>query len=333
MADYPLSIVVPEDAACLASILQVAVLGESGNDREFRIRRKDDSICWFAVSWQPLWDGDKRIGVRMSMRDIRERKALEEERARHSQELETLAEARAASIIALKKKKIRTEKLAALGGMAAKVAHEINNPIAGIKNAIRLVRDDVGLDPASSRMLKLVDGEIDRIGNLLRQMYQLYKPTVTEASEFDLVTAIEDVVTMVNAQYEAQQIAVIRKNWPTAYQARLCEQEFRQIVHNLLQNAWEASPDAGNVEIEFHQSDCSRLRVSIRDFGSGIEPEVASRIFEPFVTTKLDSGRSGSGLGLAISQCLANAMGGSIELETHGEEGTVFLVDLPVEQN
>lgn len=331
MAEYPLNVVVPEDMVLMRQILREASLGRSGNDQEFRIRRKDGEICWFAVSWQPLIYKGQRTGTRMSMRDIRERKAMEEERAKYSQELEELAEARAASIVTLKRKKLRVEKLAALGGMAAKVAHEINNPIAGMKNAIRLVRDDAGMEESSRRMLTLVDKEIDRVGKLLRQMYQLYKPSVADATEFRLKDVLEDVVAMVSAQCDPHQVDLVKVNWPVDCSVFLCEQEFRQILHNLLLNAWEASEPGAQVEIEVLKCDSSKFRVAIRDHGCGIPPDLMARIFEPFVTTKQDSKRSGSGLGLAIAQSLANALGGMIDLESTPGQGASFILELPVD--
>lgn len=332
MRDYPLSIVLPEDAKLISEILAEAIAGTSGNDREFRILRKDGTECWFGVSWQPLLDEGRRIGIRMSMRDIRERKAMEAEREKYSLKLEELAEARAASIVALKKKKLRIEKLAALGGMAAKVAHEINNPIAGIKNAIRLVRDDPGLEESSSKMLKLVDREIDRVSKLLQQMYQLYKPAVAEAGEFDVIDVLEDVITMVNTQCLPHQVNAVRVDWPESLVVSLCEQELRQILHNLLLNAWEASPANADVEIEAHKLEGNRLRILVRDHGCGIAPDLMSKIFEPFVTTKQDSRKSGSGLGLAIAQSLANALGGAIEIEATPGGGATLIVELPFDK-
>lgn len=265
------------------------------------------------------------------MRDIRERKLMEEERTRYSLELEELAQARAANIVDLKRKKHRVEKLAALGVMAAKVAHEINNPMAGIKNAIRLVRDDRGLEPASSEMLRLVDKEIQRVIELLQQLYQLYKPNIAAPSTFDVVQVLNEVISWVETQTAPKTVRVERIDWPERFSVTLYDSEFRQIAHNLLLNAWETSEEGSKIELKISKTGTDRLRIVISDHGPGISQEVLERIFEPFVTTKQDEGRSNTGLGLAISQSLATAIGGTIEpIPTQGG-GATFVLELPID--
>ncbi|MFN9938522.1 MAG: histidine kinase dimerization/phospho-acceptor domain-containing protein, partial [bacterium] len=110
------------------------------------------------------------------MRDIEDRKKIEEELRQYTFRLEELARRRAQTIVELEQKKAHMEKLAALGEMAASIAHEINNPLAGVKNAVRLVQDDNQLHVSSQELLQLVDKEIIRIGNLLQQMHQLCRP-------------------------------------------------------------------------------------------------------------------------------------------------------------
>jgi signal transduction histidine kinase len=112
------------------------------------------------------------------------------------------------------------------------------------------------------------------------------------------------------------------------------EQEFRQIVHNLLVNACDASEDGGVVELELAVScfveNQLRLQLHVRDWGKGIAADHLPAIFEPFFTTKHDCGRSGMGLGLAISMSLATALQGTIQVTTNTPCGSVFTLDLPV---
>lgn len=331
MLEYPLEIVAELDRSKMQSILDNAVQGGSGNDREFRIVKKDGSLHWFAVSWQPLVAGEgERIGVRMSMRDICDRKALEEEKTRYNIQLEELAQARASQIVELRNKQMQNEKLAALGVIAAKVAHEINNPMAGIKNAIRLIQDENQLSDDALEMFRLVDNEIERIIRILRQLYQLYRPNLSPPDSFDLLKTIHEVIVLIETHYVSRKPNFVRIHWPQACWVVCFEQELRQILYNVLLNAVQASKDGGEIEIELDSHEPERLRIRVRDHGHGIPADMLPRLFEPFFTTKQGREKEGTGLGLAISQSLATAMGGFIDAQGTVGGGATFVIELPV---
>lgn len=331
MRTYPLEIVAPADRQAMRAILENAAKGGSGNDREFRVVKKDGSLHWFAVSWQPLVVADGNcIGFRMSMRDICDRKQIEEERAKQNMRLEELAQARATQIVKLRSRQMRNEKLAALGVMAAKVAHEINNPMAGIKNAIRLIQEENQLPEDASRMFHLVENEIERIIRILRQLYQLYRPNLSTPTPFDLVKCIDDVLVMIDSQYGEEMPTIVRVSWPTNQWIVCFELELKQILYNLLLNAVQASQEKESIEIELERVEPERLRIRICDHGHGIPADMLPRLFEPFSTTKHGREGSGTGLGLAISQSLATAMGGIIEAQETPGGGATFTVEIPV---
>lgn len=335
MVGYPLPLICQEDLEYFSKLLKGAIAGDSGNDIEFRIVTRDGLQKWFAVSWQALLDlHGQRVGCRMSMRDIGDRKAISEELQRHTARMEELANARAEKIVELEQRRLRHEKLAAMGEIAASVAHEINNPMAGIKNAVRLISDRAKLDDSSSHLLRLVRQEIDRVAKLLQQLNQLCRPTIALPTSITVGQVIQDIIALVSAQClpKAVEIRLLQQN--PQLKVALSEHEFRQIIHNLLVNAVDESTEDGIVEVEVSLDPDvekpSRLHVHVKDWGKGVAPHNLSSIFEPFFTTKHDSKRGGTGLGLAISMSLANALQGTIHVATNSPHGAIFTLDLPL---
>ena len=329
MSEYPIELVDALDKEQIRQILLGAGTGSSGNDVEFRVMTKTGNVKWFAVSWQPLMDPDgKASSFRMSMRDIADRKRMEQALREHSLQLEDLANRRALTIVELEKKKLHHQKLAAMGQMAASIAHEINNPLAGVKNAIKLVGQEPTLGDSARDLLGCVNKEIDRIAKLVQQFHQLCRPTVGHRIDVDLKRLVREVIASVEAQRAPMQLQVRWVDWPDAFVAELHEPELRQILHNLLLNAFEASSIGQTIQIVFEEPVDQQLVLRIIDQGHGIEQQKLSEVFEPFFTTKLDSRNPGTGLGLAISRSLALAIGGNIEVQSQLGQGTTFLLRL-----
>lgn len=330
MQNYPLPIVSSDDHDKVKKIIFASLSGSSGNDVEFRIQHKNGSTKWIAVSWQPLLsDSETPIGVRMSMRDIDDRKAMEHQLRDYATQLEMLAKQRAAQIVRLESERSKIERLASLGKLAANVAHEINNPLAGIKNAFQILKNEAGRTSDEQDLIELIDKEIERMARVLRQMTQLYRPGITQPSTFDLAVVTRQLVTLLSGEASSRGVQIAVESLLNSCVVYIPEIEFRQILHNLLLNAIEASGRGDCVTLTIANPDSNTFSITVLDQGAGIDPSIHSKIFEPFFSTKNSPNRPGSGLGLAISKSLASAIGVGLDYIQDVKPGAAFRVTIP----
>jgi signal transduction histidine kinase len=215
--------------------------------------------------------------------------------------------------------RLRTEKLAGLGRVAAGIAHELNNPIAVILGYAKLLRRRTeDLDP---RFLAAIEEEAERCRQVIDGLLELTRGTVLQKRTVDLRPLVEDV---------AQGLKVARGgsvNLRVSGDARLSadETKIRQVLTNLIANAIDAGGSDGSVAVSIREAP-GRVEVAVTDSGTGIPTDARDRIFEPFFTTK----PAGTGLGLAISRAIANAHGGDLALAADGSPGTTFTLTLPL---
>lgn len=221
-----------------------------------------------------------------------------------------------------------SENLIAKGQLAAQIAHEINNPLAGIKNSFLLIKDAIPEDHPYYRYVGLIDKEIERISDIVRQMFDLYRPN-QDPTEFSVNDAIGEVVALLETECHEHNVVISIDSSDKA--VKLPEALFRQALFNIIKNAVEASPSGAEVKVAASVTkDGLTLRVS--DHGSGIPEQVQFRVFEPSFTTKDGRTTTGLGLGLSVSKDIVEGMGGSIDFESKGGEGTVFSIVIPLSE-
>tara|TARA_R110002049_G_scaffold72490_7_gene187535 strand:+ start:107655 stop:108857 length:1203 start_codon:yes stop_codon:yes gene_type:complete len=336
MDDYPLPLIVPEDHEKVARFIGEGSVGTTANNVEFRALRRDGSQNWCAVSWQPMIDaGGRSLGFRASVRDISEKRRMREQLRLHNEHLEQLVQERTAQIARLEEHRLKVEKLAALGELAAGVAHEINNPLAGIRNAFALLKRHLPRDVKHYDKLNLIDGEIERISGITHQMYQLYRPSQQYATEFSIGKLVAEVIALtqpLSRKTSVQVVADSESLEPSGSlendEVCLRSGELKQVLLNLVRNAIQAS-DAGQVVTVSVRTDADNVTITVADQGHGIAASVIDKIFDPFFSTKAVAIGQGMGLGLSVSHGIIEAMEGSIEVTSEPNHGTQFVVRLP----
>jgi two-component system sensor histidine kinase PilS (NtrC family) len=213
----------------------------------------------------------------------------------------------------------RAEQMAALGEMAAAVAHEIRNPLGSISGSVQMLEQSARLDEAEKKLLGIARRETERLSSLVNDFLLFARPRPPGLVETDLGGIVADTVEAFRAS-RSEGAPDIRIQ-PGEARARVDPDQFRQVLWNLLQNAADAAGPGGRVDIECRREDSWAI-LEVRDDGPGIPAEDRRRIFDPFFTTK----EKGSGLGLAIISRIAEAHGGRVEYLPGDGRGSRFRV-------
>src|SRR5262249_20525720 len=228
----------------------------------------------------------------------------------------------------VERRMLEIEKFAAAGRLAATIAHEVNNPMEAIKNAVYLLGPAV--PESATPVYSILKSETERVARVVRQMLGLYRET-EPSKPVNVNTIIEDTLLLLNRQMERSGVRV-ETELGTLPDAILAADQIRQVFSNLVFNARDAMASGGTLRIRtraVRSLDSLRIwvRILIADTGTGIAPEIVGDIFEPFVTTK---GEKGTGLGLWIVRGIVHNHEGRISVRSRLGKGTVFQIDLPV---
>jgi signal transduction histidine kinase len=223
---------------------------------------------------------------------------------------------------------IQSERLAAVGKVAARVAHEVNNPLAIIKTAVRIIRNQSGPDSPATGNLQMIEEEISRIARIIQELLEFSRPTPTQ--ELVQVNRIIQTLEPLLAQnLHEKQIALKVVLEPGLPLVQVSSDQLKQVILNMVRNAEDAMPQGGELVMRTTQQG-PFVEFSITDTGYGISKEHREHIFDPFFTTKRH-GR-GMGLGLSVSYGIVNTAHGRIEVESEVGKGSTFRVKLPASQ-
>ena len=247
--------------------------------------------------------------------DITDRKAAEEERR--------IAEHKRREVLE------RTDRLNTIGLLAAGMAHEINNPLQGIRSHIGHVKRLIADQSEAVESLAMVEQAVESIGSLVKRLLTLGQPAPSEGpATGECGPALRFVSELTGSQLARVGVELVVQGADRALRVAFPEQALVQVLLNLLINARDAMPDGGTLTLAA-EADGERVRICVTDTGVGMTPELLQRIWTPFFTTK---GRRGTGLGLVAADSLVRSGGGALEVESRPGEGSTFTLYRPRER-
>jgi len=217
----------------------------------------------------------------------------------------------------------RNERLAAVGRLAAGVAHEIRNPLQAISGSIELLR--AGADRESTELMGIVLREVTRLNTLINELLEFARPRRPDPQRLDVGAALQEMLRVFENDKHLNG-ARVELTAPQPVWIDADEGQLRQVVWNLLRNAAEASPSGQPISVEVQAEGSAWARITVRDRGPGISLEHRARMFEPFFSTK----EGGTGLGLATVHRIVEDHKGHIEVDVPLGGGTSFTVRLPL---
>ncbi len=271
-----------------------------GGGLEASFKRKDGVVIPLGVNYTPLLDGEGRcLGAVAIFQDLTERRQIEEQLR-------------------------RADRLAAVGQLAASIAHEVRNPLAAISGSIQLLQEELK-GQGHKRLLSIILREADRLKLITGQFLSQVRVSRDTEKTCDLVTTLEETLFLLKRSEEYQPtIGFIVDKRVEILPVVGDRDRLKQVFWNIGLNALQAMATGGTLSVSLWEEN-GRAVVEFHDSGDGIPQESLARIFEPFYTTKV----GGTGLGLSIARGLIEDLGGVIEVRSQPGQGTTFRIILP----
>jgi signal transduction histidine kinase len=218
---------------------------------------------------------------------------------------------------------VQQEKQAAFGLLAAGIAHEVGNPLAGISSVIQLLNRR-NVDDYTRERFQMVDDQLRRIQRTLRELIDFSRPATLDRGPCDLQEVLEAALNIAKYYKRRKNKQIVTKYAEGLPQIHAVRDQLVQVFLNLILNAMDATDEGGTIEIETAAT-TTGLRVAIRDNGHGIQDADRERLFQPYFTTK----ETGTGLGLFVCKLILERSEGRIELTETSPQGTTFSVVFP----
>jgi signal transduction histidine kinase len=247
------------------------------------------------------------------------------ESQRRERRATALLQTQTEAITAARTRLAQSEKLAALGQLAATVAHEVRNPLGVMRSAAQTLRETLPEDGEGGQMSAFIIAEIDRLANVVNSLLVYARPLQPALRAVSVDELMDRALLLARADLSARRIDVRRNDARHLPPLQADSDLLSQVLLGLLANAAEAMPSGGAITLDA-TADAAVMTLRVSDVGPGVPADLRARVFEPFFTTR----PRGTGLGLAIARQIVEAHGGHIEVGDARGGGACFAITLPV---
>ena len=227
---------------------------------------------------------------------------------------------------ALEETSRRQDRLAAVGRVAAGIAHEIRNPLAAMRGSIQVLRSEMNGDPGQAELMEIVLRESDRLNHIITDFLTYARPRPVALADTDLREPLHETLTLLRHSPETHDEHTFEEDFPNEpIRAQADAAGLRQVFWNLSRNALAAMPAGGTLRVELRPTNYGCVRITFTDTGAGMSPVQVERLFEPFSS----STTGGTGLGLSIVYQIIRDHGGTINVRSREGHGTTIIIELP----
>jgi two-component system sensor histidine kinase PilS (NtrC family) len=231
-------------------------------------------------------------------------------------------------IRALEETSRRQDRLAAIGRMAASIAHEIRNPLAAMRGSIQMLRADMQGESSQTELMEIILRESDRLNRIISDFLNYARPRSIIQSKVDVGESLRRTFTLLRNSAEINEGHIIKEDLPdTPVLIDADSGQLQQVFWNLARNALESMPGGGTLRATVQRQPNNRLRIAFSDSGRGMSPQQVEHLFEPFSSTT-----GGTGLGLSIVYQIIRDHGGTINARSREGQGTTITIELPGEE-
>ncbi len=285
----------------IAQSLRAAETGEASPRFEANCLTAEGLRLRLGFSISPLFaEGGETTGAVITFQDLTQIRALEETSRRQ-------------------------DRLAAIGRMAASIAHEIRNPLAAMRGSIQMLRSELNADSGQAELMEIILRESDRLNRIISDFLNYARPRSMLLAPVDICELMRDTFTLMRHSPEIGPDQILEEDFPLeALVADVDAEQLRQVFWNLSRNAFQAMPKGGVLRAQIRRTANRRVQISFSDNGRGMSPEQVERLFEPFSSTT-----GGSGLGLSIVYQIIRDHGGTINVRSREGQGTTISIELP----
>jgi signal transduction histidine kinase len=323
----------PYDGIRFETLLHKTLSGQSFAIRDYMLTALDAAPIYLDMNISPLIIEGTISGILISSNNVTKRVQLEEALKQYTVELEDKVDKGTATAMKLEQQVMHSEKLAALGRLAAGVAHEIGNPLTSISTFAQLLRE-MATDEFSKNTLDIINNHIQRITDIVRRMSTFARADSVKIKSVQMNEVLQSTLDLMRLDKRMKNtIEFVSSFDPNLPQTMIDEGQVSQVFINIILNALDAMPGGGTLTVttrqERNDSGKDSIVIEVADTGIGIPADDLAKIFDPFYTTK-EVG-SGTGLGLSLSYNIIKRFKGDIRVESEVGRGTIFTIILPVE--